>query len=235
MIIDAILSSARAYKATVEMSATIVRGAAECTLSAGSVIVQALFEPLKATQEIAKTCLGYYDYQRANNSFTTPEITTVLYGRPRRVRRPIPERISDGVGHCLVGAAKTIATLVVLKTYASGLIHKASGETTSSGARLFTDSVHMVVKEFALALWGGAKTAAKISNPIILFLGTHLDPCINVGIKAGTTGACLYGASYGIVHASESNDITGKIGNSAITVMCLAGAFYASGLNRLIG
>jgi hypothetical protein len=231
---NAIMWSARSYKTTVEASFNIVRGAAECTIAAGGTITQGLLEPVASTKEIAKTCLGYYDFCRAKDSFTTSDVTVTALGRTRTIRRPIPERISVGVGHALVGGAKGLATLSITKTYIDGNIKNLLAYRTPlqpvSESQIFVNGIHASGRVLGRMVGSCAKTAAKISAPAFQYVIKNPGNCIQVGMKVGATAGLLYGASYGLVKASESNNIIGKTTYSALAALSFAGAVFATGL-----
>lgn len=231
---------ARSYKNAIETSVSVIRGTIECTAAIGGITIQTLFEPARSFNALVKTCLGYYDFQKAKDSFRTSEITVYAEGKQKSIRRPVPERISVGLGYTFAGGAKALLTLGVVKTYITGTCKnlyawKFGSMVPPSGSQLFVTGLHDALGAGFKLLGNTASIAAKCTSPIFQYIVTNPDFCAEMGIRSGTTLGCLYGASYGIVHASESNNVIGKINYSAITALSLASAFYTSGLNRLIG
>jgi len=214
------------------MTASVVRGAAECTAAAGNVIAQVAMQPVRSGKEAAKSCLGYYDFRRAATALTTSEVPVMAQGQVRTVRIPVPERISTSASYALTGVCKAVGSSVLGYRYATGtLLNLVSTSPIPSTSQIFAGVVNESLTTGLKLGYMGVKIVAQVALPII----RHFPQNPDLYMRTGATAACLYGASYGIVKASESQNILGKIGNSAIAAISLAGAYYTSGLNQLAG
>jgi len=229
------VSGARIYKNTVEQSFYVIRGSAECLASAGSVVTESLFAPISSCKEIAKTCLGYYDFQKAGESFSTAETRAIVAGKIKTIRRPVPERISVAVGHSLVGGAKAITSLMISKNYIEGVGRNILTNETGSQAQEFANGVNAAVGVLGKTVSTVAQGIFAAVKPLGTILIENPDSCINLGMRTGFTGGCLYLTSYGVTHSSDSDRVLGKVYYTGIAALGLFGAFYTSGLNRVFG
>jgi hypothetical protein len=227
------VSGSRLYKNAVEQSFYVARGSAECLAATGSVVTESLFAPIRSCKEIAKICLGYYDFQKAGESLSTAETQAIVAGRIRMIRRPVSERISVGVGHSLVGGVKAITSLMVTKNYIEGVGRNLLTNETGSQAQVFADGVNAAVGVLGKTVSTVAQGMFAAVKPLGKILVENPDSCIILGMRTGFTGGCLYLTSYGVVHSSDSNRLLGKIYYSGIAALGLLGAFYTSGLNQV--